>query len=86
MVLLLVGETLVELGPFVVNVSLANDEYIRISSSCLGNDQKIIRFWTGSGMRSYFCSIDWKGIYSATILALRSNSECGAPSPEEEEA
>lgn len=60
-------------------VSLDNEEYILISSSCLGKDQKIIRRWTGSGICSYFNSIDWKGICSATILALRSRSECGAP-------
>lgn len=39
-------------------VSLDNEEYILISSSCRGKDQKIILLCTGSGICSYLSSID----------------------------
>lgn len=39
-------------------VSLESDEYILISSSWRGKDQKMIWRWTGSGMCSYLCSMD----------------------------
>lgn len=52
-------------------------EYMQMSLSLRGNDQKIILLCTGSGMRSYRSSTRWKGIFSATHLAVMSRRESG---------
>lgn len=58
-------------------VTRDKDEYMHMSLSFLGNDQKMILRWTGSGILSYRSSILWKGIFSATILAVISNKVSG---------
>lgn len=65
-------------------VTRDKDEYMHMSLSFLGNDQKMILRWTGSGILSYRSSILWKGIFSATILAVTSSKVSGedrAPTP-----
>lgn len=58
-----------------------NELYMQMSLSFLGKDQKMILRCTGSGMRSYRSSILWKGMFSATILAVMSSSESGERGP-----
>lgn len=53
------------------------DEYMQISNSLRGNDQKQMRSWTGSGMRLKRSSILWKGMLAAACLAQMSNKLSG---------
>lgn len=56
---------------------LDSELYMQISRSFRGNDQNIMRRWTGSGIRSYCSSIRWNGSVSATIRAVISSNESG---------
>lgn len=51
--------------------------YMQMSRSLRGNDQKMTRSCTGSGIRSYRSSISWNGVVSAVIRAQISNKESG---------
>lgn len=52
-------------------------EYMQMSLSFRGKDQKIILLCTGSGMRSYRSSTRWKGMFSATHRAVMSRRVSG---------
>lgn len=56
---------------------LDSELYMQISRSFRGNDQNMMRRWTGSGIRSYRSSMRWKGSDSATMRAVISNNESG---------
>lgn len=56
---------------------------MQISRSFRGNDQKMMRRWTGSGIRSYRSSMRWNGSDSATMRAVISSNESGCRSPTE---
>lgn len=57
--------------------TLEREEYMQMSLSLRGKDQQMILRCTGSGIRSYRSSIRWKGIFSATILAVMSSRVSG---------
>lgn len=53
------------------------EEYMQMSLSFLGNDQKMIRCCTGSGIRETLSSTRWKGTLAAAAFAQMSRRDSG---------
>ena len=59
--------------------------YMQMSRSLRGNDQKMMRSCTGSGILSYRSSMRWNGVVSAAMRAHMSSSEFGDRSAGQDE-
>ena len=62
-----------------------NELYMQMSRSLRGNDQKMMRSCTGSGILSYLSSMRWNGVVSAAMRAHMSSSEFGDRSAGDED-